>query len=93
MHDRQTGRNPVRRRNILVQGCRGYVPSVTAFEPEAVKKGVKGVKPGDGNPGTGRQENGKRNRAGIMKDLIAEQHELACCAINVAEVYAGMRGP
>jgi predicted nucleic acid-binding protein len=28
-----------------------------------------------------------------MKDLIAEQHELACCAINVAEVYAGMRGP
>jgi len=28
-----------------------------------------------------------------MKELIAEQHELACCAINVAEVYAGMRGP
>ncbi len=28
-----------------------------------------------------------------MKDLIAQQHELACCAINVAEVYAGMRTP
>jgi predicted nucleic acid-binding protein len=37
--------------------------------------------------------NGKRNRAVVMKELIAEQHELACCAINVAEVYAGMRGP
>ena len=36
---------------------------------------------------------GKRNRAAAMKELIAEQHELACCAINVAEVYAGMRGP
>jgi predicted nucleic acid-binding protein len=35
--------------------------------------------------------NGKRDRASIMKELIAEQHELACCAINVAEVYAGMR--
>jgi predicted nucleic acid-binding protein len=37
--------------------------------------------------------NGKRNRASVMKELIAKQHELACCAINVAEVYAGMRGP
>lgn len=35
--------------------------------------------------------NGKRNRASIMKELIAEQHELVCCAINVAEIYAGMR--
>jgi predicted nucleic acid-binding protein len=37
--------------------------------------------------------NGRRGRAGVMKDLIAQQHELACCAINVAEVYAGMRAP
>jgi predicted nucleic acid-binding protein len=37
--------------------------------------------------------NGKRNRASVMKELIAEQHELACCAINVAEIYAGMRAP
>jgi predicted nucleic acid-binding protein len=37
--------------------------------------------------------NGKRNRAAFMKELIAEQHELACCGINVAEVYAGMRAP
>ena len=29
----------------------------------------------------------------VMKELIAEQHELACCAINVAEIYAGMRAP
>ncbi len=37
--------------------------------------------------------NGKRDRATVMKELIAEQHELTCCAINVAEVYAGMRAP
>ena len=37
--------------------------------------------------------NGQRNRASVMKELIAEQHELACCAINVAGVYAGMRAP
>lgn len=37
--------------------------------------------------------NGRRNRAGFMKDLIAQQHELACCWVNVAEVYAGMRAP
>jgi predicted nucleic acid-binding protein len=36
--------------------------------------------------------NGARIRAAVMKELIAEQHELASCAINVAEVYAGMRG-
>jgi predicted nucleic acid-binding protein len=37
--------------------------------------------------------NGQRGRLKVMKELIAEQHELACCAINVAEVYAGMRAP
>lgn len=37
--------------------------------------------------------NGQRNRAAIMKELISQQHELACCAINVAEVYSGMRTP
>jgi predicted nucleic acid-binding protein len=35
--------------------------------------------------------NGQRGRLQVMKELIAEQHELACCPINVAEVYAGMR--
>jgi predicted nucleic acid-binding protein len=28
-----------------------------------------------------------------MERLILEQHTLACCAINVAEVYAGLRAP
>lgn len=37
--------------------------------------------------------NNQRKRLAIMKDFIAQQHELACCAINVAEVYAGMREP
>ena len=37
--------------------------------------------------------NNQRKRLAIMKDLIAQQHELACCSINVAEVYAGMRAP
>lgn len=37
--------------------------------------------------------NDQRNRLKVLKDLIAQQHELACCAINVAEVYAGMRVP
>lgn len=37
--------------------------------------------------------NGRRSRAEVMKDLIAQQHELTCCAINVAEVYTGMREP
>jgi predicted nucleic acid-binding protein len=37
--------------------------------------------------------NNQRKRLAIMKDLITQQHELACCAINVAEVYAGMRAP
>jgi predicted nucleic acid-binding protein len=37
--------------------------------------------------------NNRRNRHAAMKDLIANQHELACCPINVTEVYTGMRGP
>jgi predicted nucleic acid-binding protein len=37
--------------------------------------------------------NDQRKRLAVMKDLIAQRHELACCAINVAEVYAGMRQP
>lgn len=37
--------------------------------------------------------NNQRKRFAVMKDLLAQQHELACCAINVAEVYAGMREP
>jgi predicted nucleic acid-binding protein len=32
--------------------------------------------------------NDQRKRLAVMKDLIAQRHELACCAINVAEVYA-----
>jgi predicted nucleic acid-binding protein len=36
--------------------------------------------------------NGKRNRNQLLLDLTERQgHLLACCAINVAEVYAGMR--
>ena len=35
--------------------------------------------------------NGKRDRDQLLKDLIQEGHLLACCPINVTEVYAGMR--
>jgi predicted nucleic acid-binding protein len=36
--------------------------------------------------------NEKRNRNQFLVDLIEQQgHTLACCAINVAEIYAGMR--
>lgn len=35
--------------------------------------------------------NERRGRYEVMKSLAA-QHELACCAINVTEVYSGMRG-
>jgi len=30
-------------------------------------------------------------RRRLLRALVEEGHELACCAINVAEVYAGMR--
>ena len=36
--------------------------------------------------------NGKRNRYEFLLDLTVRQgHLLACCPINVSEVYAGMR--
>jgi tRNA(fMet)-specific endonuclease VapC len=35
--------------------------------------------------------NGKRNRDQILKELLHRGHLLACCAINVVEVYAGLR--
>ncbi len=37
--------------------------------------------------------NDRRDRADLMEQLIVEQHSLGCCAINVAEVYVGMRAP
>lgn len=37
--------------------------------------------------------NGKRNRGRLLKDLGQQGHLLACCSINVTEVYAGMRPP
>jgi predicted nucleic acid-binding protein len=36
--------------------------------------------------------NGKRNRAQLLDELVmAGGHTLACCPINVTEVYTGMR--
>jgi predicted nucleic acid-binding protein len=35
--------------------------------------------------------NGKKGRAQLLKELILEGHLLACCPINVTEVFAGMR--
>ena len=35
--------------------------------------------------------NGKRNRNQLLQELVREGHLLACCAINVTEVYAGLR--
>ncbi len=35
--------------------------------------------------------NGKRNRGLLLMELLQQGHILACCAINVTEVYAGMR--
>lgn len=35
--------------------------------------------------------NNKRDRRGLLLDLLKQGHLLACCAINVAEVYAGLR--
>jgi predicted nucleic acid-binding protein len=35
----------------------------------------------------------KRNpkRTKLLRDLVAQGHSIACCAITVAEIYAGMR--
>ncbi len=35
--------------------------------------------------------NNKRGRDALLKALIVEGNSLACCAINITEVYAGMR--
>jgi predicted nucleic acid-binding protein len=35
--------------------------------------------------------NGKRDRKAVLEGLLRQGNTLACCAINVAEVYAGMR--
>jgi predicted nucleic acid-binding protein len=35
--------------------------------------------------------NGKRDRRLFLRGLVEQGDLLACCAINVAEVYAGMR--
>jgi predicted nucleic acid-binding protein len=37
--------------------------------------------------------NGKRNRDRLFKELLQQGHLLACCSINVTEVYAGLRSP
>jgi predicted nucleic acid-binding protein len=34
--------------------------------------------------------NGKRYRDALLKDLLSQGDLLACCAVNVSEVYAGM---
>lgn len=33
----------------------------------------------------------RRGRRELLRGLLEQGHELACCAINVAEVYSGMR--
>ncbi len=35
--------------------------------------------------------NGRRGRREFLGELVAQGHELASCAITIAEVYAGMR--
>ncbi|MBC8165886.1 MAG: hypothetical protein H7Y20_08445 [Bryobacteraceae bacterium] len=35
--------------------------------------------------------NGKRGRRDLLLGLVRQGHLLACCPINVTEVYAGMR--
>ena len=35
--------------------------------------------------------NNKRNRRSLLLDLLRQGHLLACCPVNVAEVYAGLR--
>ena len=37
--------------------------------------------------------NGKRNRNRLLRELLGQDHLLACCPINVTEVYAGMCAP
>lgn len=35
--------------------------------------------------------NGKRGRAEAVNQLLRDGSEMACCSINVTEVYAGLR--
>ena len=35
--------------------------------------------------------NNKRNRQGLLLDLLKQGNLLACCSVNVTEVYAGLR--
>ena len=35
--------------------------------------------------------NGKRDREPLLKGLLSQGDMLACCAVNISEVYAGMR--
>jgi predicted nucleic acid-binding protein len=35
--------------------------------------------------------NEKRNRWQLLRELVTSGHRLACCPINVTEVYTGMR--
>jgi predicted nucleic acid-binding protein len=35
--------------------------------------------------------NGKRDREALLKGLLSQGDMLACCAVNVSEIYAGMR--
>lgn len=35
--------------------------------------------------------NGRRNRDMLLRTLLDEGHLLACCPVNVAEIYAGIR--
>jgi predicted nucleic acid-binding protein len=35
--------------------------------------------------------NGRNDRAEFLDSLVQEGHVLACCAINITEVYAGLR--
>jgi predicted nucleic acid-binding protein len=35
--------------------------------------------------------NGKRGRPALLLDLVKFGHILACCSINITEVYAGMQ--
>jgi tRNA(fMet)-specific endonuclease VapC len=35
--------------------------------------------------------NDRRGRKGLLENLVLEGSTLACCAVNVAEVYSGMR--
>jgi predicted nucleic acid-binding protein len=37
--------------------------------------------------------NGKKKRDQTLKELLQQGHLLACCSVNVTEVYAGLRSP